>query len=179
MDFKMQDLIFVVKKCHRCGVNKEIKKRARFCDSCKIESSNESRIRRYEYTRNYRNTAEYRIKRNAQVREKLKKRPKLLLAKRIRNRIYLFLKLRGMVRLKSTREIIGCDYDFLQQHLEKQFVLGMTWQNMGEWHIEHKRPLASAKTRSEILELNHYTNLRPMWAIDNLKKGTRYNGITY
>ena len=49
----------------------------------------------------------------------------------------------------------------------------MNWENRGLWHIDHIIPLATAKTEDEIIRLNHYTNLQPLWAIDNLKKGTR------
>ena len=38
----------------------------------------------------------------------------------------------------------------------------MTWENYGEWHIDHKIPLASAKTESELISLCHYTNLQPL-----------------
>ena len=49
----------------------------------------------------------------------------------------------------------------------------MSWENHGihGWHIDHIIPLSSGKTEDEILELFHYTNLQPLWAVDNLKKG--------
>lgn len=49
----------------------------------------------------------------------------------------------------------------------------MTWQNRGEWHIDHIVALATAKTEADVLALNHFTNLRPMWGPDNLKKGAK------
>jgi hypothetical protein len=49
----------------------------------------------------------------------------------------------------------------------------MTWSNMGEWHIDHIKPLATAKTEKDVYELNHYTNLQPLWAKDNLSKGAK------
>jgi hypothetical protein len=49
----------------------------------------------------------------------------------------------------------------------------MSWANRGKWHVDHIVPLASAKTIDGIIRLNHYTNLRPLWASDNLKKGTQ------
>jgi hypothetical protein len=55
--------------------------------------------------------------------------------------------------------------------LEKQFVVGMSWDNRNKWHIDHIIPLSSAKTEEEIYKLAHYTNLQPLWAEDNLSKG--------
>jgi hypothetical protein len=47
----------------------------------------------------------------------------------------------------------------------------MTWENHGEWHLDHIKSLASSKTEQELYKRCHYTNLQPLWAIDNIKKG--------
>jgi hypothetical protein len=73
-------------------------------------------------------------------------------------------------KTQTTFEIIGCTPQELKEHLEKQFVDGMGWENRCEWHIDHIIPLSSAKTEEELYQLCHYTNLQPLWAIDNLKK---------
>jgi len=59
--------------------------------------------------------------------------------------------------------------------LEKQFKPGMTWKNhtLHGWHVDHIDPLDLAMTPEDIEELCHYTNLRPMWATDNRKKGNK------
>jgi hypothetical protein len=49
----------------------------------------------------------------------------------------------------------------------------MSWNNRSEWHIDHITPMASAKTEHDAIKLNHYENLRPLWAIDNLRKGSK------
>ena len=55
----------------------------------------------------------------------------------------------------------------------------MSWENRHEWHIDHIMPMASAVTQEDAERLQHYTNLRPAWANDNLRdnakgyKGTR------
>ena len=76
---------------------------------------------------------------------------------------------------QKTEEIIGCSFDELRVYLESQSQEGMTWENQGKrgWHIDHKIPLASAKTVKEVIALCHYTNLQPLWEVDNLKKGAR------
>ena len=51
----------------------------------------------------------------------------------------------------------------------------MTWDNHGThgWHIDHHKPLSSAKTKEELKLLCHYKNLRPLWAKENHSKGSK------
>jgi hypothetical protein len=62
----------------------------------------------------------------------------------------------------------------LMKHLSKQFQPGMSWDNMGEWHIDHIIPItAFSFSKSEDLHFQEawaLKNLRPLWAVDNLKK---------
>lgn len=71
----------------------------------------------------------------------------------------------------KTIMLLGCTIPELRDHLAKQFQKGMTFENYGKWQIDHRIPLASAKTQEEVEKLCHYTNLQPLWAIDNIKKG--------
>jgi len=95
----------------------------------------------------------------------------------LRNRLRSYLKLIGiMSRIsKSTYEMIGCTPQELRDYIETKFVDGMSWDNYGPigWHIDHIIPLSSTKIKEEIIKLNHYTNLQPLWATDNLKKGSK------
>ncbi len=93
----------------------------------------------------------------------------------LRNRMNSFLKTKGYKKNSKTFEIIGCSPQQLLEHLENQFVLGMSWSNRHEWHIDHIIPLSSAKDETEIYKLSHYTNLQPLWKEDNLKKGCKIN----
>jgi hypothetical protein len=80
---------------------------------------------------------------------------------------------------KKTTKIyktLGCTQQELLQHLEKQFLAGMNWENRHLWHIDHIIPMDSAKAIEDNYKLNHFTNLRPMWAKDNLSKK---NNITH
>jgi hypothetical protein len=74
----------------------------------------------------------------------------------------------------STIESIGLDRSEFKKYIESLFSDGMTWDNYGEWHIDHIKPLCTAKTVDEVIKLTHYTNLQPMWWFDNLKKGKKY-----
>jgi len=82
---------------------------------------------------------------------------------------------------KRTQEIIGCTYEELKLHIEKQFIEGMTWDNYGfdGWHIDHIKPLAMATNQDEVIASNHYTNLQPLWCLDNLSKGATFGGVNY
>jgi len=72
---------------------------------------------------------------------------------------------------------LGCSIAELKQHLESKFKDGMTWQNwtIDGWHIDHIKPLArfDLTNREQFLEACHYTNLQPLWAMDNYKKGDK------
>lgn len=52
----------------------------------------------------------------------------------------------------------------------------MTWDNYGEWHIDHIIPLSSAKNDNELYSLNHYTNLQPLWSTSRWVDGVYYIG---
>jgi hypothetical protein len=85
--------------------------------------------------------------------------------------------LRGGYKNGSAVRDLGCSIAKLRQHLERQFKPGMTWGNWSRtgWHIDHIRPLASFDLGdpSQLKAAVHYTNLQPLWAIENLKKATR------
>jgi hypothetical protein len=55
----------------------------------------------------------------------------------------------------------------------------MNWNNHGKWHIDHMIPISSAKNEEEVLKLNHYTNLQPLWAKENLIKYNKTNNETF
>jgi hypothetical protein len=83
--------------------------------------------------------------------------------------------LRNNQKVGSAVNDLGCSIDELKTHLESKFTEGMTWTNYGEWHIDHIKPLAlfNLQDRSHFLEACHYSNLQPLWAKDNLSKGSR------
>jgi len=74
-----------------------------------------------------------------------------------------------------TIDLVGCDYEFLINYIEKKFTEGMSWDNYGYygWHLDHIIPLSSAKTEEDMCKLYHYTNLQPLWAKENMKKSNK------
>ena len=99
--------------------------------------------------------------------------PLFAMMSRLRARVRIFLKSNDYTRSSTTKEIIGCEVEELKTHIESKFVNGMSWDNRGQWHIDHIVPLASAKSLDEVIKLCHYTNLQPLWAKDNLSKGCK------
>jgi hypothetical protein len=78
----------------------------------------------------------------------------------------------------SVSKSVGCTPKELRAYIESQFQKGMTWSNYGiSWHIDHKIPLAAfdLTIRAQAIAANHFTNLQPMLASENLQKGSSFN----
>lgn len=95
------------------------------------------------------------------------------LTKSLRSRINHIL--RDKVKTGSAINDLGCSLEELIKHIESKFQPGMSWDNYGEWHIDHIKPLSSfnLEDRVQFLEACNYANLQPLWAHDNLKKGAK------
>lgn len=106
--------------------------------------------------------------------EREKVDPVFKLVRRIRTLIYIKIRSHGYTKKSKTYSILGCSYDEFATHIAKQFTQGMSWENYGDWHIDHIIPVASATSEDDVIRLNHYTNLQPLWARDNLVKGCSY-----
>ena len=107
------------------------------------------------------------------VKERIKTDPVFAMSQRIRSLIYIRIYSGGYTKKSRSQEILGCTWDEFKAHIERQFVKGMTWDRMGEIHLDHIIPMATAKSEEDVIALNHYTNIRPMWAKDNLRKGAQ------
>ena len=85
----------------------------------------------------------------------------------------------GKIKSSSIVELLGCTIPEAQKHLESQFAPGMTWENRGEWHIDHVVPCASFDLTdpTQQLECFNYKNLQPSWARDNISKGARLDWL--
>jgi len=70
-------------------------------------------------------------------------------------------------------DLIGESPQFVKNYLTLKFTDGMSWENHGKWHIDHIKPCCSFDLTKpeEQQKCFHYTNLQPLWAKDNLRKG--------
>jgi len=94
----------------------------------------------------------------------------------LRSRIRDALKKHLANKYRNTDDLTSCTMEELKIHLEAKFTEGMSWENHGEWHLDHIKPCCSfdLKNEEEQKKCFHYTNLQPLWAVDNLSKGGKY-----
>jgi hypothetical protein len=89
----------------------------------------------------------------------------------------ILLAVKGSSKSKSTLELLGCNLDQLKQYIETLFKPGMTWGNHSKfgWHLDHIIPCSSFDLTDveQQKKCFHYTNLQPLWAKDNIKKGSK------
>lgn len=87
--------------------------------------------------------------------------------------------IKNQQKVGSAVEDLGCSIDALIGFLEDKFQEGMSWDNYGEWHIDHVMPLSSFNLTNpnELKKACHYTNLQPLWSTDNLRKSNKVNCI--
>jgi len=111
--------------------------------------------------------------RRSYQKNRLKNDPLFKLKSSIRNRINTSFKRSGYKKNSKIFDILGCSFDDFKIYLESMFVKNMSWENQGEWHLDHIIPISSAKSVNDILRLNHYTNFQPLWAEDNIKKSNK------
>jgi len=94
----------------------------------------------------------------------------------LRSRLGSAIRKQNSKKNNTTIELLGCSISFLKGFLEAKFKEGMTWENHGEWHIDHIKPciLFDLIDEEEQKKCFHYTNLQPLWAYENLSKGCKY-----
>jgi hypothetical protein len=123
-----------------------------------------------------RKSEEFRKKDRIYIANRLKTNVQFKLSNRLRQRINFAL--RKCYKSGSAVRDLGCSIPELKIWLENKFQPGMDWDNWSlfGWHIDHKIPLKNfdLTNREQFLQAVHYTNLQPMWAEENLKKGAKY-----
>lgn len=111
--------------------------------------------------------------------QRFKDCPEFVLKKAARCRMWKLAK--GMLKDTRTFEAIGCSIPHFRKWIEDRFQDGMSWDNYGDWEIDHVRPCASfdLTDRSQFLECFNYRNTRPMWRADNRRKWSSFNGVMF
>lgn len=153
--------------CNHCGESyAKTHKRQKYCQPCSDLSTANKLPHVREWNRNYQ-------------REYQKRRRQESAAAAINARMSAGIKnsLASGKQGRSWEALVGFTVADLMAHLEAQFVRGMGWHNRGEWHIDHIRPLCSFEFQTpdcpQFREAWTLSNLRPLWARDNLRKGGR------
>lgn len=137
------------------------------CKECSLKKKKEYyQVNKKEYNKR---TSNYQVAR-------CKVDPVFKLERNLRNRLYHALKNQKEDKKYRTKQLTGCELPFLKGYLEAKFTEGMSWENHGEWHIDHIKPCCSfdLKDEEEQKKCFHYTNLQPLWAKDNLSKGGKH-----
>lgn len=150
---------------------------------------NKDNIKRYQED-NKERLAEYRKKyREANKLKKLKYQKKYQYERRrsdpmfrvvcnLRSRLSTFCKQASLKKNFKTLNSIGISTLEFKIYIESLFVAGMNWSNYGKgdycWSIDHIKPLCTAKTIEDVYNLNHYTNLQPLWNPDNFSKNGKW-----
>ena len=115
----------------------------------------------------------------AEVRARQRENPKWRLNNSMRVGIYNSLK--SGKNGFSWESLVGYSLDDLIAHLEPLFRPGMTWDNHGEWHIDHIKPISHFDFETykdpEFLECWSLWNLQPLWATENLSKNNRVDEV--
>jgi len=131
-----------------------------------------NRERILEGKRNYylKNRKTIRKKMSNYEKERLKTDTVFALTKRFRRRMGEALSRLGLSGSRRIEDSLGCSPIEFKDHIERQFLKGMTWENRDQWHLDHIIPISSAKTEEEVYALSHFTNIRPLWAKENIQK---------
>lgn len=177
------------KICKKCGIEKPIDdfyKRLKSidghrheCKQCLIKSVHDRRVEDLEnkkikerewYANNKHKKRDY-------ISQKKKNDLNFKLRNNLGNRIQRAIKLQYSEKAFGTIELLGCNIETARKHIENQFTDGMSWEKFGKngIHIDHIIPCASFDLTNpeEQKKCFHYTNLQPLWAKDNLSKGSK------
>jgi hypothetical protein len=145
------------------------------CKVCIRLYKNQYTIRCPEKRKQWRKTSNssHRLQRNLYQLNKKKYDINFKIRKLVSDRILKALK--NNYKFSCSIELLGCTIPELKQQLEKQFKIGMSWSNHGNWHIDHIKPCASfdLTKESEQRKCFHYSNLQPLWAKENSIKGKK------
>lgn len=174
------------KVCTRCNIEKpviEFGKMVHAFDGLKPHCKNCHANIQLEYINENREVvnARYRSKKSQHAARARKRRATDLAFKLRQSLARRILKaLKNQTKSASTMNLVGCSLQDLKKHLESKFTQGMNWENHGKWHIDHIRPCASFDLSKPDQQkvCFHWSNLQPLWALDNLKKSSRWEGST-
>lgn len=142
-----------------------------------------------EYYKKYRanNVDKYRDYHRNYCANRLKEDPIFKLKRNIRSLIGVTFKNHNVKKSIKSKDILGMDLIDFKRYIEDRFEPWMTWDNHGKyngelnhgWDLDHIIPISSAKTKDDIIKLNHYSNFQPLCSYTNrtIKKGSTLNRL--
>jgi len=167
-----------MKKCIKCNEEKELTEFRIYkkckdghrtdCKICEINRQKQYALNNKEKIKEYDKEYQKKYRKQKKIRDPLFK-----LRCNIGSNIQIAIKKQGYSKKTNTYKILGCSFKEFKIHLEIKFTKGMNWNNIGQWHLDHIYPVSLAKDEQHLIQLNHYTNFQPLWAIDNIKKGNK------
>ena len=192
----------ITKKCTKCGEEKsfsEFTKDSRLksglaaaCAECKRKQYKswvlDNQENKNAYMREYRQRSEARQRVLESQRRSFQRPESKMRAReyrkdpqrRLHNNISRAVRLSLSADAKkgaTWEKLLGYDRYELIRHLERQFTPGMSWDNYGEWHIDHIIPQAafnfSSPNHIDFKRCWALENLQPLWAGDNISKRAR------
>jgi len=162
------------KICRNCDVSKSVsdyRVGRTMCKSCENKIRYNQKQERRKIDPQYdKEIKSYDVKRK---RKKEKEDVMSGFIQRMRQVVRKSIKRGGFTKRSKTYDILGDEWIFVKNYIENLFVDGMTWDNYGEWEIDHIIPISSGKTEEDVIRLCHYTNLQPLWKKDNRLKGDK------
>ena len=163
------------------------------------EATNKRKAKRYKEDKEFREATKHRSLKNYQAKTIDERRliPRQQMPKEYHRKYYedrskndLAFRISGVLRSRvraaiinqggkksaKTIQLVGCSVPQLRKHLENQFTDGMNWDNHGAWHIDHIKPCAAfdLSNKEEQFECFHYSNVQPLWAEENMRKGATW-----
>lgn len=113
---------------------------------------------------------------NKHRREYFASNPNAVIRRNLRTRIYHAIMNQSTAKSSRTLDLIGCSVYKLMEHLESLFDEEMSWDNYGDWHIDHIKPCAKFDLTipENQRKCFNYQNLQPLWAADNMRKKDKW-----
>lgn len=136
-----------------------------------VENKDDVLGRVYSYYNRVKSSEIFRSKKREYMRKHYNNKPYLFSHRNILSR---HLRWTGLDKVSNTSEMLGYTSQDLKIHIESMFVDGMSWENYGDWHIDHKKPLSKFDISELPSIVNSLDNLQPLWAYENLSKGDKY-----
>jgi len=149
---------------------------SRTCVECREQYYFDNKDSYKELFKKYFQRPDVKKEKYAYLRKRYKENKLFRIKKLIQNSLWRYCKNRREKKNGRTEELLGYTVKELKEHLESLFKEGMTWDNQGEWHIDHIIPQSYFTSIDQIRECFALDNLKPEWAEWNMSKGNRFIG---